>query len=232
MLKKIKLHHILQLAVIFVVGYGVGHFLQRDAVKQVEVQAQQIINLESELSSIRKIKAQASVDLQTTSVQLASIQEQQRALFNENAELKKDLTFYQRIMAPEKVINGVMLDSLLIADEVSDGYYYLEVVLVQVQRKKRHIKAQGELIISGSLAGKPIEYSWTQLRDDKTEKLAFSFRYFQKIEARLKLPEGFIPERINFAADVKGNRWNSGSKLTESYEWEGVLQSNSALELQ
>lgn len=226
MLEKIRLWHIKALVVILILSFGLGYLLNMKSNKRVKVQNLQIINLESALVNSNKAKAKASVEVQTMQAQLDKLNEQQRQLFSENAALKKELVFYQRIMAPETVINGVTLDSLIFTPEVSENYYYMQVVLVQVQKNKRHIKAQGELTVYGSMDGKPAEYTWKELRDKKNESLDFSFRYFQGIEATIKFPTGFVPERVTFAADIKGNRWNSGIKLNQSFEWGSVLKMN------
>ena len=231
MLERIRLWHIQLLIVIVVVIGSINYVLNMQASELVAVQEQQILHLESDLSSSKKQFAESSVELQTLQAQFSVLTDLQGKLYNENAELKKKLLFYQRILAPEKVINGVTLDSLTVSKEASTDYYYMQVVLAQVQRKKRHIKAQGQLSVYGSLNGKPKSYKWKTLRSDKKQNLTFSFRYFQSIEASIKMPAGFVPERIVFKADIKGNKWNSGVKLNQSFDWDSLLQTSVAATL-
>lgn len=228
MLEKIRLWHIQLLIAIVVVIGSVNYVLNMQASELVAVQEQQILNLESDLHNSNKDRAEAAVELQTLQAEFSALTDLQGKLFTENAELKKKLLFYQRILAPEKVINGVTLDSFTMTKEASTDYYYMQVVLAQVQRKKRHIKAQGELSVYGSLNGKPKSYKWKALRSDKKQNLSFSFRYFQSIEASIKMPSGFVPERVVFKADIKGNKWNSGVKLNQSFDWDNLLKAELA----
>lgn len=224
MLEKIRLWHIQLVIVIVVIIGAVNYVLNMQASQLVAVQEQEILNLENDLFNSNNDRAESAVELQTLQAEYVALTELQSQLYTENGELQKKLAFYQRIMAPEKIINGVTLDSLTFTPEVSENYYYMQVVLAQVQRKKRHIKAQGELSIHGSLNGQPKSYKWKSLRSDSKQSLTFSFRYFQSIETSIKIPVGFVPERVVFKADVKGNKWNSGVKLNQSFEWASILQ--------
>lgn len=229
MFKIIKPRYIVLLALAVLLGYGFSYLKGMESAAKITMKEDEIALLNTDFSEMNKINAQIEVELQTTQILVDQLTEQQRVLFNENAELKRELVFYQRIMAPEKVINGVKLESLTFIPEVSEDYYFVQIVLMQVQKKKRHIQASADLVFYGSEEGQPAEYRWSELVDDKEQKLTFSFRYFQTIEASIKLPLGFVPERVAFVGKVKGNRWNSGINLKQSFAWGAVLQSSDAI---
>jgi len=228
MFKIIKPRYIVLLALAILLGYGFSYLKGMELVAKISIKDDEIARLNTDLAETGKMKAQVEVELQTTQILVDQLTEQQRILFNENTELKRELVFYQRIMAPENVINGVKLESLTFIPEVSDDYYFMQLVLMQVQKKKRHIKATADLVFYGSLEGEPAEYRWSELVDDTEQKLNFSFRYFQAVEASIKFPLGFVPERVGFIGKVKGNRWNSGINLKQNFEWGAVLQSSDA----
>lgn len=230
MLKFFKPRYFVLLALSILLGYGFAYLNGIESSAQLTIKEDEITRLNAALLATNRVKAQVEVDLQTSQTLVEQLNEQQRQLFNENAELRRDLVFYQRIMAPEQVINGVKLESLTFTPEVSDNYYYMQLVLMQVDKKKRHIKGTGQLIFYGSLDGEPVEYKWKELVDGPDKKLTFSFRYFQAIEASVKFPLGFVPERVSFIGSVKGNRWNSGLSLKHSFEWGAVLQASESIE--
>ena len=229
MFKIIKPRYIVLLALAILLGYGFYYLKSMESVAKIVMKDDEIARLNTGLAETTKMKAQIEAELQTSEIVVEQLTEQQRMLFNENAELKRQLVFYQRIMAPEDVINGVKLESLTFIPEVSEGYYFMQLVLMQVQKKKRHIKATADLVFYGSLAGEPAEYTWNELVDDTQQQLKFSFRYFQTIEASIKFPLGFVPERVLFIGKIKGNRWNSGINLKQNFDWSAVLQNSDSI---
>ena len=229
MFKIIKPRYIVLLALAILLGYGFSYLKGMESAAKITIKDDEIARLSTALAETSKLKAQVEVELQTSQILVNQLTEQQRNLFNENAELKRELVFYQRIMAPEDVINGVKLESLTFIPEVSDDYYFMQLVLMQVQKKKRHIKATADLVFYGSLDGEPAEYRWKELADESQQKLTFSFRYFQTVEASIKFPLGFVPERVAFVGKVKGNRWNSGINLKQNFEWSAVLQNSDSI---
>jgi hypothetical protein len=230
MLKFFKPRYFVLLALAILLGYGFSYLNGIELSAELTIKEDEVTRLNAALLATNRINAQVEVDLQTSQTVVEQLNEQQRQLFNENVELRRELVFYQRIMAPEQVINGVQLESLTFTPEVSDDYYYMRLVLMQVEKKKRHIKGFGQLIFYGSLDGDPVEYKWSELVDGTKKKLTFSFRYFQTIEASVKFPLGFVPERVSFIGSVKGNRWNSGLSLKHSFEWGAVLQASEPIE--
>jgi len=229
MFKIIKPRYIVLLALAILLGYGFYYLKGMESAAKITMKDDEIARLNTGLAETTKLKAQIEAELQTSEILVEQLTEQQRILFNENAELKRELVFYQRIMAPEDVINGVKLESLTFIPEVSEDYYFMQLVLMQVQKKKRHIKATADLVFYGSLAGEPAEYTWYELVDETQQQLKFSFRYFQTVEASIKFPLGFVPERVEFIGKVKGNRWNSGIKLKQSFDWSAVLQNSDSI---
>lgn len=229
MFKIIKPRYIVLLALAILLGYGFYYLNSMESVAKIVMKDDEIARLNTGLAETTKMKAQIEAELQTSEIVVEQLTEQQRILFNENAELKRQLVFYQRIMAPEDVINGVKLESLTFIPEVSEDYYFMQLVLMQVQKKKRHIKATADLVFYGSLAGEPAEYTWNELVDDTQQQLKFSFRYFQTIEASIKFPLGFVPERVLFIGKIKGNRWNSAINLKQNFDWSAVLQNSDSI---
>ncbi|MDX2319065.1 MAG: hypothetical protein QNK26_00520 [Moritella sp.] len=229
MFKIIKPRYMVLLALAILLGYGFSYLKGMESAAKITIKDDEIARLSTELAETSKMKAQVEAELQTTQILVDQLTEQQRTMFNENTELKRELVFFQRIMAPEDVINGVKLESLTFIPEVSEDYYFMKIVLMQVQKKKRHIKASADLVFYGSEEGEPVEYRWSDLVDENQQKLTFSFRYFQTIEASVKFPLGFVPERVAFVGKVKGNRWNSAINLTQNFDWSAVLQSSDAI---
>ena len=70
-------------------------------------------------------------------------------------QVKKELAFYEKVMAPEKQADGLVIDDLSVSTTASSNHFRFQVTLVQQKIKKRYAKGRIELSFSGSLNNKP-----------------------------------------------------------------------------
>jgi hypothetical protein len=48
------------------------------------------------------------------------------------------------------------------------------------------------------------------------QEMELNFRYFQRLEGRLELPEGFVPHRVVVRVKTSGNH---GPQLEKTFDW-------------
>jgi len=142
----------------------------------------------------------------------------------EHYQVKKELAFYEKIMAPEKQADGVVIDDVSIIPTTSPSHYRFQVVLVQQLLKKRYAKGFIELSLTGSLKNKPSSIKLKNISSLTKKDLSFSFQYFQIIEGEFTLPKDFIPEKIEVATILPKNKWQKYHRLEESYSWRKIVQ--------
>lgn len=147
-----------------------------------------------------------------------------KTIEQEHAQVKKDLAFYEKVMAPEKQANGLVIDGINLTKTESPNHYRFEVVLVQQLLRKRYAKGFVELSITGSLNDKPINIPLTKLSTLTKKDLSFSFQYFQNISGELTLPENFIAEKINVSAILPKSKWQAYNRIDESYFWKKTIE--------
>ena len=131
----------------------------------------------------------------------------------------EDLAFYQRVVAVDEK-EGLRVQDLQVARGADNGAYTLRLVLAQALRNDRRISGTLELELEGRQDGAPASLALTELTPDSLARMDFSFRYFQNLQSELRVPEGFVPERVNVTLNAKGKK---AKPVEQSFAW--LLQS-------
>ena len=193
-------------------GYWVGvqHGTDSEIARlgQVEVERDQ---LEASATELRK-QYQAARQQQISLERGRAIDEQALnqarqsivALETRNAQLRLDLGFYKKIMAPASVAKGLQIDRLSI-DKNPEGGFDLRLVLTQVGNNKLY---QSGVVAVNLLGQSGDSAEAIPLRDVSPQiddlGIKFRFRYFQDINGSLTLPDGFEPLEVQVVAQPGG----------------------------
>jgi hypothetical protein len=205
-------------------GYRFGNFYHSYQQQQIQVKERQLVSLyqqeEQYLRQIHYLEVELEVEKLANQRSLNTL----KTMEADHYRVKKELAFYEKVMAPEKQADGVVIDSLTITPSESSHHYRFQVVLVQKDKKKRYAKGFIEFTLVGSSAEKPKSYSISDLSTVNKSELAFNFRYFQTIDGEFTLPEQFIPEKIELAAVLPKGKWQKYSRLDERYRWQDLIK--------
>ncbi|GAA5215939.1 hypothetical protein GCM10025776_14510 [Corallincola platygyrae] len=192
--------------------YGELTHWQQDADQRSASQ----IGLESQVESlIAELKIEQSTN--------QAMRDELAVHLNELYEQRRELTFYRKIMAPEKEAAGVVIDEFKVIASASEGYYRFRLVLMQLKRAKQFAKGGFELRLEGSQAGEPATLNLSELAGLSAKQQKFSFRYFQEIEGAFTLPEGFVPEQIEVRATLSKSRTRKSNTTARMYRWDQLL---------
>ena len=128
------------------------------------------------------------------------------ALETRNAQLRSDLRFYKKIMAPASVAKGLQIDRLSI-DKNLEGGFDFRLVLTQVGNNKLYQSgAVAVTLVGQSSNGEEV----LPLRDVSPQiddvGIKFRFRYFQDIHGSFTLPSEFVPLEVQVVAQPKGKK--------------------------
>jgi len=200
-------------------GYRLGNYYHHFQVTSLE---QQKLRLEL----LYRQQEESIAQIHTLEVELAVEQ-----LANKNAqfllktaaeqqfELKKQLAFYEKVMAPEKQSSGILVENVKIMAGKAPNQYQFQVTLVQQQLKRRYSKGYIDLVFEGQDAEKKVEYKLSQVSKLDKKTLKFSFQYFQIISGEFILPEGFSPESLTASAILTKSRWQKYAKKDKQLPW-------------
>ena len=125
------------------------------------------------------------------------------ALETRNAELRSDLGFYKKIMAPASVAKGLQIDRLSI-DKNPEGGFDFRLVLTQVGNNRLYQSG----LVAVNLVGQSGDSAEIISLHDVSPQIddlgvKFRFRYFQDITGSLTLPDGFEPLEVQVVAQPK-----------------------------
>jgi hypothetical protein len=202
------------------VGYRIGNYYHHFQEKNLEQQQIRLAQLyqQQELNTAQI----HSLEVELTVEQLANKQVEKllKEALKHEFELKKQLAFYEKIMAPEKDVEGLLIDNVKISSGKKPNQFTFQVTLVQQRLKRRYSKGYIDLSFAGSEQEQPQNFNLSQVSTLKKKSLAFSFQYFQIIEGDFTLPENFIPDSYTVSAILTKSRWQKYAKIEEQYTWQ------------
>lgn len=172
----------------------------------------------AELESVRSGVAAAERDAQVAQAANRELRDTLREREQEIAALRADLGFYQRLVGgSERRTLGVHTIALR---PLSDPRAFaFELTLTQNLKKGALTQGKAQIAVEGVRGGNVVTIPWRELsgRDDGAP-LEFSFKYFQRIEGTLALPESLVPNRILVTASSAG-----GERAEQAFAWDEAL---------
>ncbi len=202
------------------VGYRVGNFYHNFQLTTLEKQKTRLDSLyEQQAGQVERIHT-LEVELAVEQLASQNAQSTLKKMSIEHYQVKKELAFYEKVMAPEKEADGLVIDNLKLTASQSPHHYNFQIILVQQQLKKRYAKGYVDLVVIGSLNNKPSQLKLTEISADSSKELLFSFKYFQVIEGSFTLPENFTPEKIQLSAILTKSKWQKYQKLNKTLVWD------------
>lgn len=201
-------------------GYRVGNYYHHFQVTSLEQQKLRLDQLyQQQEDNIARIH---TLEVELTVEQLANIKAQEllKEAAKQKFEVKKQLAFYEKIMAPEKEAAGLFVENINIVANKTPNQYHFQVTLVQQQLKRRYSKGYIELVFEGQEGSKPVKLKLSEVAELSKNDLKFSFQYFQIINGEFTLPANFIPERILISAILTKSRWQKYAKKDKTVLWQ------------
>lgn len=201
-------------------GYRVGNYYHHFQVTSLEQQKRRLEQLyqqqEENMARIHTLEVELTVE------QLANIKAQEllKEAAEQKFEVKKQLAFYEKIMAPEKEASGLFVENINIVASKTPNQYHFQVTLVQQQLKRRYSKGYIELVFEGQQDNKAVKFALSEVAELSKKDLKFSFQYFQIINGEFTLPPNFTPERVLISAILTKSRWQKYAKKEKSVPWQ------------
>jgi hypothetical protein len=200
-------------------GYRLGNYYHAFQMATLEQQKQRLDDLYQQQA--RQVERIHSLEVELAVEQLANQNAQTtlKQMADEHYQVKKQLAFYEKVMAPEKEADGLVIDKIKLSATQSPNHYNFQVTLVQQLLKKRYAKGYITLKVLGSLENKPAQLALNDISSLTKKDLSFSFQYFQVFEGGFTLPEGFMPEKVQISAILTKSKWQKYQKLNKTIEW-------------
>ena len=141
-----------------------------------------------------------------------------RSLQDEVLALKEEVAFYRGIVSAGKE-KGLKIQTFVVDKENSSGAYRFQLVLTQNLKRVKMISGTVKLNIVDEQNGKPRRLLLSDMSGQQANSLKFEFKFFQRIEGRFTLPDGFKPDRLQIQVVSKGKK---PASVEKSFEWQGI----------
>ncbi|MEX1221582.1 MAG: DUF6776 family protein [Idiomarina sp.] len=203
------------------IGYGLGNWRVHYLEDQADHHQQRINTLYNEIERLEYQQHILRVELDIEKAANTSLQQEMAMAQDENFALRRDITFYQKIMAPELEAEGVIIESLELKPNFTPGHFHFSLALVQLERQRSAVNGDVSITLSGRLNGDQQSYNLLDLAHMPDNERSFSMRYFTVLAGDFMVPENFVPERIDVRVQLsRGNQ----RILENSFFWSRLLQ--------
>ena len=159
------------------------------AKEQITELKQQLEKLSSERQILTESSNSADSKLNielSTQKQLAS---QVQTLTEENNKLKEDLAFFNNLIPASSAPQGVRIGGFK-ADSSDHAHLKYRVLVMQGGKGVRDFVGELQLVATVNQAGKNVTLTFPDSKEGDAGKLKLSFKYYQRMEGTLSLPDG------------------------------------------
>lgn len=205
-------------------GYSIAKRQLAHANREIDRLEQTIVNLNEENQQLTRNLNIIGVDLEVSRMANQNARQLIQQEIEAQRDLRRELSFYQKIMSPELEQEGFVIDAFSVEQTNLPNRYRYALVLMQQEKRRNKVQGQVQVVVQGSLNGEQQTLELNKLMTANSDKLAFHFRYFEVLRGEFQLPEGFIPEVIEVQSKIKGASWGK-DKLSRSFPWPLVRSS-------
>ncbi len=190
-------------------GYKLARIIDEGDSKKVQAQRETIAILSEENHALTTKVNQLEVAMELATLETESIT---NTLGEQKKELEAQqelLSFYERVVAPEKTDEGFAIEGVEVF-KLSDNTYQLRLVLLQSKQQKAVINGSLDIAVVGQRNGEAIT-----LKSGESSLLAedikYRFRFFQAVNVTLTIEEDINPETISFSTTVYQYKTRKGN---------------------
>ncbi len=190
-------------------GYKLARIIDEGDSKKVQAQQETIAILSEENHALTTKVNQLEVAMELATLETESIT---NTLGEQKKELEAQqelLSFYERVVAPEKTDEGFAIEGVEVF-KLSDNTYQLRLVLLQSKQQKAVINGSLDIAVVGQRNGEVIT-----LKSGESillaEDIKYRFRFFQAVNVTLTIEEDINPETISFSTTVYQYKTRKGN---------------------
>jgi hypothetical protein len=174
-----------------------------DSVKQVKGMRQQV----ADLKLGGKVDTRANEEVQTTIEDLEG----------NIAGLEEEIRFYKGVMLPNVKEQGLRIERLDLKATGEPSTYSFGLLLTQIVERHGFVQGAVEINLLGQQDESEARLSLKEFGGDDLGPIRFRFRYFQKIEGKITVPEGFAPRELVIVAKSSGG---NAQQLEKKFGWQ------------
>ena len=129
--------------------------------------------------------------------------------------LKKELSFYKSIVAPEQGSRSIAVQTVQLQVNEAGDYQY-KVMISQRGRNDKLARGTINLSIIGKSEGKEVTLALADVSTNAKKPMKFGFKYFQNFEGVMSLPAAFVPDYLHLKVNPSTGKIKA---IDEQYAW-------------
>ncbi|MET3106955.1 putative phage infection (PIP) family protein YhgE [Oxalobacteraceae bacterium GrIS 2.11] len=173
------------------------------AKEQLSQLKEQVEKLDSEREKLSSTANSADSELnieRSTQKQLAS---QVQALTAENNKLKEDLAFFENLIPASGGLEGIRIGAFK-ADASNRTQIQYRLLVMQGGKNVQDFVGELQFLMTVIEGGKTVTLTLPDIKTDNSGKLKLSFKYYQRLEGTLNIPEGAVIKTLQARILDKG----------------------------
>jgi len=174
-----------------------------------------IIKLEDNIVMLERT---AQLERQT----IANLQGDMIKQQDEVYKLRKELEFYQGIMAAAGESRGFNIQGLRIEETSQPRSYYFKLILTHVSKSDKMAAGKLSILLEGVQDDMPRTIDIRELTLSKSLSLVFKFSSFERIEGSIMLPDGFVAHRVIVRARLEGKK--TTPEMERIFDWTEAIE--------
>jgi hypothetical protein len=161
----------------------------------VAVLRQRLATLEAERESqsAGENAAESQLNMERSARRQLSLQV--NALEQENAKLKEDLAFFEKLLPVKAGASGITIRQFK-ADLVSPTQLQYQVLVMQGARNERDFTGNLQIVATVVQAGREATLVFPETQGADAEGFKFTLRHYQRLEGLLNLPAGVVVKSL------------------------------------
>lgn len=162
------------------------HSLYRQQLADIQLEFERLEQQKANLALGSEVDRRANEELRTKIVQMKS----------DLASLEQDNNFYRELMSPKPSDRGIVID-LPSVEPIAGNQYKYSFVVKQIAAQHDTVSGYLEFILIGTQNEQETSLQLMDVADSvDAKRLRLSFKYFQRFQGELSLPDGFEPKGI------------------------------------
>ncbi|MFO1396189.1 MAG: DUF6776 family protein [Burkholderiales bacterium] len=171
-------------------GQIFGGFNRKQVEERLTTLEADVVRFRSEATELRTRNSALESELAMTKGAQDGLTRQVTELSGENAQLKEELAFLQKLFSDSNKTAGITIQRLAVEPDGDDGFRYSLLVVRGGSPKDEFV---GKLVLQATVAGGEGGARVVHLPDDQPDNataLLLKFKYYQRVEGRFRVPPG------------------------------------------
>ena len=184
---------------VFQVFQGLSHPGTTELQLKIESQQSHIGELERENLELRSTVQAGGSNLQIERSTQDQLSKQVKALSEENARLKQDISLFEGLSGGSGLAPTATVSVLTVEPEDGGGRYRYRLTAGLSggrDTKDREFRGQYQLVVKMQQGGQTAIMTIPQSNDTGREKFVLKFRQFQRAEGVFQVPDGAVPASV------------------------------------